>query len=244
MTRAPDIRPGHLEIVQGISREHLCADVKVWVFGSRASWTRKDSSDLKLALECDSRLSHKLPGVLKDASRDSALPYTVDVVDINRIGEPFRHIVESQKTPLPAIGDGVKQKVRSGASVTDRADCGGAIHSVTSSQWREAKLGDITELLFGDTPSRSRGENCNGSVPWVTATDMKQLRLYETGDLITQAGVENGTRVVPANTVLVLVPRMTLLNDVPVSIAQRPMALNRDIKAIRPKSEVDEEFPP
>ena len=44
MTRAVDIRPDHLEIVQGILREHLPVGVKVWVFGSRASWTRKEFS--------------------------------------------------------------------------------------------------------------------------------------------------------------------------------------------------------
>ena len=48
-TRPVDIRPDHLEIVQGILREHLPAGVKVWVFGSRANWTTKDSSDLDLA---------------------------------------------------------------------------------------------------------------------------------------------------------------------------------------------------
>ena len=152
--------------------------------------------------------------------------------------------VESQKAPPPTNGDGVKQEVCSDPSIGDTAACSGAAHAVTSSRWREAKLGDITELLSGGTPSKSCGDYWNGSVPWVSAKDMKRLRLYETEDLITQAGVENGTRMVPANTVLVLVRGMTLLKDVPVSIAQRPMAFNQDIKAIRPKSEVDENFLP
>ena len=106
MTSPVDIRPDHLAIVQDTLRKHLPVGVRVWVFGSRASWTTKDSSDLDLALECESKISHKVLGALKDAFEDSSLPYTVDVVDINRIGDSFRRIVESQRTPLPMDGDG------------------------------------------------------------------------------------------------------------------------------------------
>ena len=101
MTSPVDIRPDHLEIVQGILREHLPAGVKVWVFGSRANWTTKDSSDLDLALEGDSKLSHKVLGALKDDFENSSLPYTVDVVDLHRISDSFRQIVESQRVHLP-----------------------------------------------------------------------------------------------------------------------------------------------
>ena len=101
MTSPVDIRPDQLEIVQDLLLKHLPAGVKVWVFGSRANWTTKDSSDLDLALEGECKLSHKVLGTLKDAFEDSALPYTVDVVDLHRIGDSFRQIVESQRVPLP-----------------------------------------------------------------------------------------------------------------------------------------------
>ena len=101
MTSPVDIRPDQLEIVQDLLLKHLPAGVKVWVFGSRANWTTKDSSDLDLALEGESKLRHKVLGTLKDAFEDSALPYTVDVVDLHRIGDSFRQIVESQRVPLP-----------------------------------------------------------------------------------------------------------------------------------------------
>ena len=100
MTSPVDIRPDHLEIVQGILREHLPGGVKVWVFGSRADWTTKDSSDLDLALESKSKLDRKVLGALADAFEDSDLPYTVDIVDINRVSDDFRQIVESQRMPL------------------------------------------------------------------------------------------------------------------------------------------------
>ncbi len=105
MASPVDIRPDHLKIVQDILREYLPVDVRVWVFGSRAIWTTKDSSDLDLALESEGRLSHKLLGALKDAFEDSALPYTVDIVDLSRISESFRDIVVSQRAPLSMDGD-------------------------------------------------------------------------------------------------------------------------------------------
>ena len=106
MTSPVDIRPDQLEIVQDILLKHLPAGVKVWVFGSRANWTTKDSSDLDLALEGESKLSHKVMGTLEDAFEDSSLPYTVDVVDLNRIGDSFRRIVELQRVPLSEDGYG------------------------------------------------------------------------------------------------------------------------------------------
>ena len=68
-----DLRAEHLEIVQGILREHSPVGVKVWVFGSRVNWTAKDSSDLDLALESESMLSHKLLGALKDTTERLSL---------------------------------------------------------------------------------------------------------------------------------------------------------------------------
>ena len=136
MTSPVDIRPDHLGIVQDILREHLPADFKVWVFGSRANWATKDSSDLDLALEGKSKLDHKVLGTLKDAFEDSTLPYTVDVVDLNRIGDSFRQIVESQRVPLLIDGANTNTVPLSGSN-------GGG---------NEVKLGDVATIVMGQSP--------------------------------------------------------------------------------------------
>ena len=141
MTSPVDIRPDHLEIVQDILIKNLPAGVKVWVFGSRANWTTKDSSDLDLALEGEGRLSHTVLGALKDAFEDSSLPYTVDVVDFNRIGDAFKQIVELQRTPLP-----LDRVVHYGADLTG-----------TSGEWDKTSLGDVcTKIGSGATPRGGR----------------------------------------------------------------------------------------
>ncbi len=106
MTTPPiDIRPDHLEIVLDILRENLAPDVKVWVFGSRASWATKRSSDLDLALEGADKIDRKVRGALEDAFEDSDLPYTVDIVDMNRVSDKFRRVVEMRRTRLTWSSD-------------------------------------------------------------------------------------------------------------------------------------------
>ena len=105
-TSPVDIRPDHLAIVQDILRAHLPAGFKVWVFGSRANWTTKDSSDLDLAVEGAAKLDHKSMSRLEVAFEESDLPYTVDVVDLKAVSSDFRQIVEDQRVLLPAAGSG------------------------------------------------------------------------------------------------------------------------------------------
>ena len=121
-TSPVDIRPDHLAIVQEILHVHLPAGFKVWVFGSRANWTTKDSSDLDLAVEGAAKLDHKAMVGLEVAFEESGLPYTVDVVDLKAVSSNFRRIVEDQRIPLPPAAP---RKV--------------------SSEWRKVTLGELTE---------------------------------------------------------------------------------------------------
>ena len=73
---------------------------------------------------------------------------------------------------------------------------------------------------------------------------MKRFRLYDTEDHVTTEGATNGTTLVPAGTVLLLVRGMTLLNDVPVCVTKQTMTFNQDVKALRPESGVDDDFLP
>ena len=109
-----DIRPDHLEIVQDILREHLPTDVRVWAFGSRANWTTKDSSDLDLAVEGATRLDNKVMSALEMAFEESDLPYFVDVVDLNTVGDAFKKIVVEQRAPLPLGGGDVPNGAATG----------------------------------------------------------------------------------------------------------------------------------
>jgi type I restriction enzyme S subunit len=73
---------------------------------------------------------------------------------------------------------------------------------------------------------------------------MKRFRLDDTEDHVTEDGVANGTKLVPSDTALLLARGMTLLNDVPICVVKKPMTFNQDVKALRPKPGVQNEFLP
>tara|TARA_R110001592_G_scaffold363371_1_gene685725 strand:+ start:346464 stop:347804 length:1341 start_codon:yes stop_codon:yes gene_type:complete len=111
-------------------------------------------------------------------------------------------------------------------------------------EWRDTTLGEVTDFLSGGTPSKGRADYWDGSIPWVSAKDMKRFRLDDSEDHVTEDGASNGTRLAPAGSVLLLVRGMTLLNDLPICVISQPMTFNQDVKALRPNANVTHEFLP
>ena len=146
LTSPVDIRADHLEIVQDILCTHLPAGFEVWVFGSRANWTTKDSSDLDLAVEGVASLDHGVMVGLEIAFEESNLPYTVDVVDLNAVSPGFKRIVEDQRVLLPSMAT---------SHLPDKKIVAGR-HDTTQG-WHQVNLGDIAEIFDGThaTPKKT-----------------------------------------------------------------------------------------
>jgi type I restriction enzyme S subunit len=100
MTELADIRPRDLDIVRSILKAALPPDAKVWIFGSRAAWKARRSSDLDLAIDAGRKLTLDELGALSDGFEDSDLPYTVDVIDWATTGEAFQKIIEKNRVRL------------------------------------------------------------------------------------------------------------------------------------------------
>lgn len=101
----------------------------------------------------------------------------------------------------------------------------------TPTGFRVTELGDVGALLSGGTPSKERKDYWNGSMPWVTARDLKTTYLSDTSLHLSAAGASSA-RVAPAGAIFLLVRGMTLFKDFPVCIGLREMAFNQDIKAL------------
>lgn len=101
-------------------------------------------------------------------------------------------------------------------------------------EWEEKTLEQLVNFQSGGTPSKANPAFWNGSVPWVSAKDMKQFWLDDAEDHLSTAAVDDGAKVVPLGTLLMLVRGMTLLKDVPICILRREMTFNQDVKALRP----------
>ena len=147
-TSPVDIRPDDLAIVQEILRAHLPVGFKVWVFGSRANWTTKDSSDLDLAVEGVASLDHGVMVGLEIAFEESNLPYTVDVVDLNAVSPGFKRIVEDQRVLLPSMAT---NHLPDKKIVAGRHD--------TTQGWHQVNLGDIAEIFDGPHATPKKTEN-------------------------------------------------------------------------------------
>jgi type I restriction enzyme, S subunit len=106
-------------------------------------------------------------------------------------------------------------------------------------EWQPTILDQLSDVQSGSTPSKVNPNFWNGSIPWVSAKDMKQLFLEDTEDHISTAAVEDGARVVPAGALLILTRGMMLLKDIPICVLRREMSLNQDVKALRPKGDVN-----
>ena len=88
-----DLNPSYLKTVKGILAEHV-SECEVRAFGSRATWTAKDYSDLDLAIVGVSALDCGTLGQLKEAFEQSDLPMRVDVLDWHTITDSFRKVIE------------------------------------------------------------------------------------------------------------------------------------------------------
>jgi len=109
-------------------------------------------------------------------------------------------------------------------------------------QWEPTTMEQIVDFKSGGTPSKGNPAFWNGSIPWASAKDMKQLFLDDTEDHITAAAVNDGAKSVPAGTILMLTRGMTLLKDVPICLLSRQMSFNQDVKALQPKAHFDGRF--
>ncbi|KAB8140731.1 restriction endonuclease subunit S [Chloroflexia bacterium SDU3-3] len=110
------------------------------------------------------------------------------------------------------------------------------------SEWTRTTLGDCSMWYSGGTPSKANPTFWEGNIPWVSAKDMKSFYLHDTEDHLTEEGVQNGSRIAPAESILLLVRGMTLHNDLPICIIKQDMAFNQDVKAIIPNQNINSNF--
>jgi type I restriction enzyme S subunit len=99
-------------------------------------------------------------------------------------------------------------------------------------EWEVQDLKSVGNWYSGGTPSRSNSENWGNEVPWVCPKDMKVFDLQTTIEKLTALGLKRGSRLLPAETIFIVVRGMILAHTFPVCITNKPMALNQDVKGI------------
>lgn len=99
--------------------------------------------------------------------------------------------------------------------------------------WEKKPIVEICEkILSGGTPSKDHEEYFKGDIPWVSPKDMKTLVINDSQDHITEDAVQNSsTKIVPENSVLMVIRSGILKHTLPVAINTVPVAINQDMKA-------------
>jgi type I restriction enzyme S subunit len=110
------------------------------------------------------------------------------------------------------------------------------------SEWQESTLGNLTEWSSGGTPPKSNPAFWGGGIPWISASSMKTGRLADSDRTLTSEGLERGSRLARKGDVLLLVRGSELHKRIPVGIASRDVSFNQDVKALRAKDSLNEEF--
>jgi type I restriction enzyme S subunit len=115
---------------------------------------------------------------------------------------------------------------------------------IPNAPWPMLPLGEVGRWFGGGTPSKANAAYwTKGTIPWVSPKDMKQPLIDDAHDHITEKAVqESSTNMVEAGSVLVVARSGILQHTLPVAITTRPVALNQDIKAVKPNTGVAPEF--
>lgn len=108
--------------------------------------------------------------------------------------------------------------------------------------WPIVNLGLEVKFLSGGTPKKDEGKYWGGEIPWASSGEMSADRIHQTELTVTEDGANNGTRLVPKNTTLVVVRGMSLAKEFRVSLTMREMTFNQDVKALIPSVRIDPIF--
>lgn len=107
-----------------------------------------------------------------------------------------------------------------------------------SGEWEDVALGAIGPFVGGGTPSMARPEYWkDGTIPWVSSSDIRIGILNGADRLISDAAVKgSSTRVVDAGAILFVTRSGILRRFQPVMMNSVPVAINQDIKALLPRT--------
>ena len=94
------------------------------------------------------------------------------------------------------------------------------------------KVSEIGKWHSGGTPSRGNTSFWGGQIPWVSPKDMKLSELDSAEETLTTGGVEAGSKLMPKDSIMIVVRGMILAHTFPVARTLVPAAFNQDMKAL------------
>ena len=109
--------------------------------------------------------------------------------------------------------------------------------------WSMEPLTEACHCYSGGTPSKANAGYWQGTLPWFSAKDLKADDLFDSQDHISSSVTETTSlKLLPANTVAIVVRGMILAHTFPVSVLRVPSTINQDLKALLPRRPIGAQF--
>lgn len=105
--------------------------------------------------------------------------------------------------------------------------------------WIESKLGNFCNFIGGGTPSKRELSFWHGDIPWASIKDLKGNFLTKTSDFITQKGLDNSSSNLAMEDDIILATR---INPGKPMLSKIEVAVNQDLKIVKPKIEINKRF--
>jgi type I restriction enzyme S subunit len=100
-------------------------------------------------------------------------------------------------------------------------------------------MSECGHWISGGTPNTSTEAYWGGEIPWISAASLKSPWVYHSDRKITALGAENGTRLVPKDTIIFVVRGMSLITEFRIGLTRREVSFGQDCKAIVPAAGID-----
>ncbi|MFF2816432.1 restriction endonuclease subunit S [Kitasatospora cineracea] len=140
---------------------------------------------------------------------------------------------------LGALDDKIAANERTADTALSLAEALYMRDSASGHGWYEVALADTAQWRSGGTPKTNEPSYWDGDIPWISAASLKSPWLDDSERKVTQLGAKNGTRLVPAGTIIFVVRGMSLTTEFRVGLTQREVAFGQDCKALVPHPQVD-----
>ena len=91
------------------------------------------------------------------------------------------------------------------------------------------------EITGGATPSMKHYEYYGGDIPFIKSGDVKEDRVSKGALTLTDTALrETSAKLLPKDTVIVVVRSAALLHEFHIAVSDNPIVINQDLKAIKP----------
>ena len=164
-----------------------------------------------------------------------------ETADIDALVEKYEQLIERLEEKRLAM---MSQYVTKGTNArASMKESGIKWIGEIPSHWRMVPLKYLVKIFSGSTPDKNNEEYWRGGkVPWASAKDLKVETLFDTEDHITDLAVQSGATLISEGNVLTVVRGMILARALPVVVTGCTMAINQDLKALRPHDMIRAEY--